>query len=49
VSYIPEANEISFDSIINILPRDNNYARELQSLLIRSRIEDLVKNFLEEV
>lgn len=49
ISYIPETNEISYDSLINIRPRDKNHARELENPLIRSRIEELVKNFLEEV
>jgi hypothetical protein len=49
VSYIPETNEISYDSFINIRPSDKNYVREVRDSLIRDRIEQLVRKFLEAV
>lgn len=49
VSYIPATNEISYDSFINIRPSDKNYVREVQDSLIRNRIEQLVRKFLEAV
>ena len=48
VSYIPDTKLIAYDSVINSRPSDNNHTRELQSSQIRSRIEKLVKKFLEE-
>lgn len=46
--WIPAAREVRFESFINIRPRQNNTAMEIQDKEIRSRVEKIVREFFEE-
>lgn len=41
-----ETKEIDFDSMINIRPNDNNLSREVLSLEIRKKINELINRLL---
>lgn len=47
--WIPATEEVRFESVINIRPRQNNRSLEIQSLLIRRQVEAIVRSFLEGV
>lgn len=49
VDWIPGVDEVHFESIINIRPRQNNPSLTIQSLMIRSRVETIVRSYLEGV
>lgn len=46
--WIPATREVRFESFINIRPRQNNTAMEIQDKEIRSRVEKIVREFFEE-
>lgn len=41
--WYPEARQVTFDSLINIRPRQGNRALEVQDLALRERIEAIVR------
>lgn len=45
----PETKTVTFESIINIRPRQQNFSMEVQDLALRSRIEQIVRRLLEIV
>jgi hypothetical protein len=42
----PETQEVTFESLINIRPRQNNRSLELQEPDLRSKVEKITKNLL---
>jgi hypothetical protein len=42
----PETQEVTFESLINIRPRQNNRSLELQDPDLRSKVEKIVRNLL---
>lgn len=42
----PASQEVTFESLINIRPRQNNRSLELQDPDIRARVEQVVRKFL---
>ena len=47
--WFPESQEVHFEAIINIRPRQNNPSMLIQDPSIRSRVESIVKKLLVEV
>jgi len=47
--WYPVQREVGFESLINIRPRQNNPALEVQDPALRSRIEVIVRRLLEVV
>jgi hypothetical protein len=45
--WIPEQNEVGFDSLINIRPSQGNFRTELQDPVLRNRIEITVRRLME--
>ena len=43
----PETRTVTFESIINIRPRQQNFSMEVQDPTLRSRIEQIVRRLLE--
>ncbi len=43
----PQTKTITFESIINIRPRQQNFSMEVQDLALRSRIEKIIRRLLE--
>ena len=48
-SWTPDLQEIDFESMINIRPRQNNYAMIITDAVIRERITAIIQNLLGEV
>ena len=42
----PETQEVTFESLINIRPRQNNRSLELQDPTLRSKVEKIARNLL---
>lgn len=42
----PATQEVTFESLINIRPRQNNRSLELQDLDLRTRVEQITRNLL---
>ncbi|CAN5624402.1 hypothetical protein BH18ACI1_BH18ACI1_10320 [soil metagenome] len=48
--WLPSSQEVTFESLINIRPRQNNFGLEIEDeVLLRERIEKIVRNLLEKV
>ena len=45
----PETQEVTFESLINIRPRQNNRSLELQDLELRVRVEQVTRKLLEGI
>ncbi len=45
--WYPLEREVGFESLINIRPRQQNFALEVQDSALRSRIESVVRRLLE--
>jgi hypothetical protein len=45
--WYPESRNVTFESIINLRPRQQNFSMDIQDLALRSRIEQLVRELLE--
>jgi len=45
--WIPATQQVTFESLINIRPRQNNFSIEIQEPQLRERIEVIVRNLLE--
>lgn len=43
----PQTKTVTFESIINIRPRQQNFSMEVQDAALRSRIEEIVRRLLE--
>ena len=43
----PESRNVTFESIINMRPQQQNFSMEVQDLTLRSRIEKVVRELLE--
>ncbi|PKO20705.1 MAG: hypothetical protein CVU38_18715 [Chloroflexi bacterium HGW-Chloroflexi-1] len=43
----PETSNVTFESIINIRPRQQNFSMEVQDPALRSRIEKIIRELLE--
>lgn len=44
----PVTQEVTFESLINIRPRQNNRSLELQDLGLRSQVEQIIRNLFGE-
>ncbi len=42
----PESQEVTFESLINIRPRQNNRSLELQDPELRAKVEQVTRNLL---
>ena len=42
----PKTQEVTFESLINIRPRQNNRSLELQDPTLRSKVEKITRNLL---
>jgi hypothetical protein len=47
--WFPKSQKVRFEALINIRPRQNNPAMEIQDLDIRAKVECLVRELLEGV
>ena len=47
--WIPETQEVRFEALINIRPRQNNRSMTIQDAAIRQRVEQIVRSILEDV
>jgi len=47
--WIPSAQQVTFESLINIRPRQNNPSLEIMDLTIRQRVKQIVKPLLGDV
>ena len=45
----PKTGNVTFESIINIRPRQQNFSMEVQDPALRSRIEKIIRELLEVV
>jgi len=45
----PETQEVTFESLINIRPRQNNRALELQDPTLRAQVEQITRKLLGEL
>lgn len=45
--WYPETKEITFESLINIRPKQNNFSLEVEDVKICKMIETIVRNLLE--
>lgn len=45
----PESQEVTFESLINIRPRQNNRSLELQDPNLRSEVEKVTRNLLGNI
>ena len=45
----PESQEVTFESLINIRPRQNNRSLELQDPNLRAEVEKVARNLLGKV
>ncbi len=43
----PESRNVTFESIINIRPQQQNFSMEVQDLTLRNKIEKIVRELLE--
>lgn len=46
--WIPETQQVTFESLINIRPRQNNRSMEILDLEIRGKVEQITKKLLGE-
>jgi len=45
--WLPATKTVSFESLINIRPRQQNFGMEVQDAALRQRIEEIVRHLLE--
>lgn len=45
--WIPNTREVTFESLINIRPRQNNFSMEVEDEMLRSKIEKVVRDIFE--
>ena len=46
--WIPETQEVRFEALINIRPRQSNRSMTIQDVAIRQRVEQIVRSLLED-
>ena len=49
VDWIPSTQEVTFEALINIRPRQNNPAMEILDPHLRDRIAEIVRGLMEGV
>ena len=47
--WLPFSQEVTFESLINIRPRQNNFGLEIEDENLREKIEKIVRNLMEGV
>ena len=47
--WLPFTQEVTFESLINIRPRQNNFSLEIEDFVLREKIERVVRNLMEGV
>ena len=47
--WLPFTEQVTFESLINIRPRQNNFALEIEDTELRGKIEKIVRNLMEGV
>lgn len=47
--WLPFTQEVTFESLINIRPRQNNFGLEIEDEDLRNKIEKIVRDFMEGV
>jgi hypothetical protein len=47
--WLPFSQEVQFEALINIRPRQNNFSMTIQDAAIRERVETIVRQLLEGV
>jgi hypothetical protein len=45
----PDAQEVTFESLINIRPRQNNRSLELQDAVLRAQVEQITRKLLGDL
>ncbi|MBP7836267.1 MAG: hypothetical protein KA022_02205 [Candidatus Omnitrophica bacterium] len=45
--WLPEAKQLTFEALINIRPRQNNFSMRIQDEVIREKIEEITRGLLE--
>lgn len=45
--WIPATKEVTFESLINIRPRQNNFSMDVENEQLREKIEKIVRGFFE--
>jgi len=45
--WIPSKKQVTFESLINIRPKQNNRSMKIQDPNIRSQVEEIIRNLLE--
>lgn len=45
--WIPHTKQISFEALINIRPRQNNRSMKINDVVIREKVEEIVRSLLE--
>jgi Protein of unknown function (DUF5674) len=45
--WLPFTQVVTFESLINIRPRQNNFSLEIQDMTLRQRIEEIVRGLME--
>lgn len=47
--WLPFSQEVTFESLVNIRPRQNNFGLEIEDEKLREKIEKIVRNLMEDV
>ena len=47
--WIPQTKEVRFEALINIRPRQNNRSMDIQNSAIRTQVEAITRQLLENV
>lgn len=45
--WIPDKKQVTFESLINIRPKQNNRSMEIKNSDIRAKVEEITRNLLE--
>jgi hypothetical protein len=45
--WLPNTHEVTFESLINIRPRQNNFSMEVEDEKLRDKIEKIVREIFE--
>ena len=46
--WIPNTREVTFESLINIRPRQNNFSMEIEDEELRNKIEEIVRRIFKD-
>ncbi len=47
--WLPFTRQVTFESLINIRPRQNNFSLEIEDSELRDKIEEIVRNLMDGV